>query len=63
MTNQWISKVLETEAKRGKEKAIERGQSIAMSLCLGREFGETMDSYSSRKPEVAEFYRFWETYP
>jgi hypothetical protein len=62
MTNQWIAKVLETEAKRGKDKAIERGQGICMSLSLGREFGETMEAYEVRHPEIAEFYRFWETY-
>lgn len=60
--NGWIKKVLETERKYGKDKATERGLGIAMSLSLGREFGETFESYESRNPEIAEFYKFWESY-
>ena len=60
--NGWIKKVLDTDAKSGRAKAIERGRGIAMSLSLGREFGETMESFQARKPEVAEFYQFWKRF-
>lgn len=61
-SNGWIRKVLETESKRGKQAAIERGRSISMSLSLGRDFGESVESYAKRNPDAGEFFTWFKQY-
>lgn len=55
MTNYYIETIKKHEAKWGKESAIQRASRWLCSLTLGREFGETVESYNARNPQIAEF--------
>ena len=42
-------------AKHGRASAIERARAMVCSWVLGREFGESVESFYVRHPEYAEF--------
>jgi len=61
-TNHYIAEITKTEQKYGRAKAIERASRWLCSLCLGRDFGETADSYYARNPDIAEFSAWFKAY-
>lgn len=53
--NGYIERIEKHAAKWGKDSAIERGRRMVCSWVLGREFGETFESFLARNPDMAEF--------
>jgi len=53
--NAYVERIEKHAAKYGKESAIERGRKMVGSWVLGREFGETSESFFARNPLMAEF--------
>jgi hypothetical protein len=60
----YMERIERTTAKEGKAAGIQRGTAMLMSWTIGREFGETVDSYFARNPEkkkFAEMFNAWRT--
>ena len=60
--NGYIERIEKHAAKYGKESAIERGRQMVGSWILGREFGESCESFFARNPLMEEFNVWFEAY-
>ena len=61
-SNGWIDKVLESDFSGGRGAGIARGKSILQSLILSREFGESVEKFENRRPDIKEFRRWFDNY-
>jgi hypothetical protein len=60
----YLERIERTAAKEGKAAGIQRGVAMLMSWTIGREFGESTESYFARNPEkkmFAEMFNAWRT--
>lgn len=61
-TNDYVKRIKDTEKRRGYKAAVERGRALIGSAMLGREFGESAKAFEERKPELAEFAKWFDKY-